>query len=506
MPDPMSRKLFMSRNAREKLRGMGGIMASSPELASTVQKFQAGGPIGATELQVPSSSSGRSTMIGGTVYTLLPNGLVVDARTGDPVAREEALAVHRKLQVFPEFDPIQVGSGVNPSFAYDERMRDLAIGFVPERLPAYEADSLTDLSIPGTDAPLSIASSPKRAQSELRPDTGAVDEFSGLLPYMTEPSGTVDIPQAGQGIFPGDIAYDLGEAVGFGPALKKAGVEDPAAERAAAQEAETAPEIIEQEVTEDPVVEPEAEDVVDRLQETRERAAEVLEQQTGDNGGGGADTFDFDTTYEQMLDRVGRVMGEGTDKGSREKAMANLAMIGLAIAAGQSPNALTNIAQGALSGMQAITAQKAREADLARESRLTALEMAEKEADRASRERIAGIRAAKEGSTYADPNRTYAISYATALTNALAGDALDIMEGETPTAYADRIARESLSYQRELLGGSEGGSTVPTTAVTPEQAQQIRNRISAAEGDANQLASIRQSLTLRGINPADYGL
>jgi hypothetical protein len=42
MNNPMSRKLFQSREAREKLRGMGGIMASSPELAQTVAKFSDG--------------------------------------------------------------------------------------------------------------------------------------------------------------------------------------------------------------------------------------------------------------------------------------------------------------------------------------------------------------------------------------------------------------------------------------------------------------------------------
>jgi hypothetical protein len=89
--------------------------------------------------------------------------------------------------------------------------------------------------------------------------------------------------------------------------------------------------------------------------------------------------------------------GEGKDEDSRKKAMANLAMIGLAIAAGQSPDALTNIAQGALSGMQAMTAQEARERDLEREARLTALEMTEKAADRASAERIAAMRLGTAG-------------------------------------------------------------------------------------------------------------
>ena len=37
--------MFKSRDARTKLRGMGGILASSPELAQTVQKFQDGGNV-----------------------------------------------------------------------------------------------------------------------------------------------------------------------------------------------------------------------------------------------------------------------------------------------------------------------------------------------------------------------------------------------------------------------------------------------------------------------------
>jgi hypothetical protein len=41
--DPLMRKLFQPREAREKLRGMGGIMSSSPQLASTVAKFKQGG-------------------------------------------------------------------------------------------------------------------------------------------------------------------------------------------------------------------------------------------------------------------------------------------------------------------------------------------------------------------------------------------------------------------------------------------------------------------------------
>jgi len=45
--NPMTRKMFKSRDARTKLRGMGGILASSPELAQTVQQFKKGGNVDA---------------------------------------------------------------------------------------------------------------------------------------------------------------------------------------------------------------------------------------------------------------------------------------------------------------------------------------------------------------------------------------------------------------------------------------------------------------------------
>ena len=43
--DVLKRKMFQRRPARDKLSQMGGIMASSPELASTVARYSQGGPV-----------------------------------------------------------------------------------------------------------------------------------------------------------------------------------------------------------------------------------------------------------------------------------------------------------------------------------------------------------------------------------------------------------------------------------------------------------------------------
>jgi predicted secreted protein len=72
---------------------------------------------------------------------------------------------------------------------------------------------------------------------------------------------------------------------------------------------------------------------------------------------------------EQELELIREVFGDRTRDQARDRAM-NLAMIGLAIAAGQSPNMLTNIAQGALAGTQAMQRAQAAEQEREEEQRL----------------------------------------------------------------------------------------------------------------------------------------
>jgi hypothetical protein len=193
----------------------------------------------------------------------------------------------------------------------------------------------------------------------------------------------------------------------------------------------------------------------------------VVGTSDGDGGagaGGGPAPFDFDASFEQALSRVGRVMGgEGKDEDSRKKAMANLAMIGLAIAAGQSPDALTNIAQGALSGMQAMTAQEARERDLEREARLSALEMTEKAADRASAERIAAMRLGTAGEDTRQ-EYLYNATFSATLTG-LIGEGIPAEEAATRAAA---IAAQAAPNAPSARSGA-GGVTVPTAGTTTSQ-------------------------------------
>lgn len=153
--DPLMRKLFQPREAREKLRGMGGIMSSSPQLASTVAKFQQGGPIQSRSLGVPSApdaplpSAGmpRATRIGDRTFVLTEDGRVLDAQTGAPATPEVAAEVMRRLN--PQLSMADIvgaapdfSGGVNPSFREDTsgQLPPMPSDLAPMSEPATTAD------------------------------------------------------------------------------------------------------------------------------------------------------------------------------------------------------------------------------------------------------------------------------------------------------------------------------------------------------------------------------
>ena len=153
--DPLMRKLFQPREAREKLRGMGGIMSSSPQLASTVAKFQQGDPIqsrslgmpSAPDAPMPSAGRARATRIGDRTFVLTDDGRVLDAQTGAPAPQEVAAEVMRRLSPQLRMADI-VGAapdftgGVNPSFREDTsgQLPPMPSDLAPMSEPAMPAD------------------------------------------------------------------------------------------------------------------------------------------------------------------------------------------------------------------------------------------------------------------------------------------------------------------------------------------------------------------------------
>jgi hypothetical protein len=114
---------------------------------------------------------------------------------------------------------------------------------------------------------------------------------------------------------------------------------------------------------------------------TKEQADKALELANDDPnispppGGGKPAKRDLRSRYKEQLALMQEIYGLDDEDEARDRAMS-LAMIGLAIAAGQSPNALTNIAQGAMVGLQAMGDRQAEAEDRQRGIKTLALETA----------------------------------------------------------------------------------------------------------------------------------
>jgi hypothetical protein len=505
MNNPMSRKLFQSREAREKLRGMGGIMASSPELAQTVAKFADGmlveGPNTAFLRQIRGVQNTTAEMQARTaimqeqlrrreaarqaaaakrfdIQALDPSFNLTTIPALDRFGEiEDAIAIAR----LPEQGPVAPTAPVGSDGTARERTADAARILIENGMAPAEVQRMIDQGIdlnyllaqlpPGT-VPSIDAERPTEIPGAAAADfaEAEVARATGSRPMTT---GTPLFEQSVELLPPG-VEPPITEEVRpdrTGRAALLSQMEEEMRNRASQEEVAVAEERQRAATAATMEAEAEADDRESgpaRLREAQRRAAEELRRGTSDGdgagAGGGAAPFDFDASFEQALSRVGRVMGgEGKDEDSRKKAMANLAMIGLAIAAGQSPDALTNIAQGALSGMQAMTAQEARERDLEREARLSALEMTEKAADRASAERIAAMRLGTAGEDTRQ-EYLYNATFSATLTG-LIGEGIPAEEAATRAAA---IAAQAAPNAPSARSGA-GGVTVPTAGTTTSQ-------------------------------------
>lgn len=267
----MNRKLFSDRQARKRLRDMGGIMSSFPELAGEVQRFQAGGEVTYSEWQNMSRIERQRaglplSTIGGNMY----------------------------------FNRFGVGMGLN----------DPETG---ERL--YEASGVSRRDTRGEAAPYT----PEEVEAA---SAGGRDRGD----RRNAPAADQSIEAAAE------ITDDMVDA----------------AENAAQN------------------VEP------DELETLRtDYEALLAENQRLLSGEEDPSAEDLESLAQRRIELYQRLFGED-EPTPRDKGM-QLAMIGLAIAAGQSPDAISNIASGALAGLQAMSAQEAARRDRARELRTSAI-------------------------------------------------------------------------------------------------------------------------------------
>lgn len=460
--DPLSRKLFKPREAREKLRNMGGIMASSPELASTVQKFNAGGPIGASELQVPIVRS--AIQQGGISFP-----------SWEMMSRQQ-----RKALGYPT-RPIQ------GQFFFDRLTSDDADRFSPSGLRVPSVEELASAQDPqaALDEQVREIAEANRAEGRRGP-------IEALLDTTGRRQAEEDERRSEAGLDAAPTAEDIRAENRLQQGVVEPGGRPPNRGRGGPN----------------PFKEIEPGGRPPRRDGPRREESDV----DGDNAPPPPPLPDpdkpetFETTYEQMLSRLEGVMGK-KDVDTRKKAMANLAMIGLAIASGQSPNALTNIAQGALSGMQAIRAEEASREEQERAIKAAAFKAAtdlqanrgEAEAraeegrlDRENRLAVARLRASSDAGTI-----TGEVTFRTAFSDAynaamdLTNPPAQVRDGQmTPVEYALYVAEEAVR-------GSRGGVSVDSA---------IQQRVEAAKNNPAELDAIKQSLLQKGMDPAKYGL
>ena len=385
--DTLSRKLFKTRDARKTLRDMGGIMSSSPELAQEVQRFQDGALVTA-----PGPDYGSMSLA--QLGTL--------ANQGDNQARAVLMQkVDEYVAAFGGRDPEGARQEVLDRSGFNIRRPPMR----PDDLmsPAVEDDrTLVDQYVDaGLIETLGIPRTMEEFLGGFTNQNPTIEIPGDADPNLLDPRqesqllGQRSLNEASD--LPSDLAYFLdGRIAGEQARAEAAAAETPVVEAAAA---------------ETPVVEPDATDDTPAATVSPDDTPVVEPDATPAAAEAATAEIDFDASFAQAQERIGAVMGEDSDEDSRKKAMANLAMIGLAIAAGQSPNALTNIAQGALAGMQGIQRSEAAEKAAQREANLSALEMANADVrlsrQLASAERVAGMRARSTGSTFSPQDRLY---------------------------------------------------------------------------------------------------
>jgi len=394
----MQRKLFANKEARTKLRDMGGIMSSFPELSGEVQRFQAGG--GVTPGFRPTAAP-------------------------DPI-RVEQVAADLGLTV-PEFAQAAEDMGMTvPEFAQ-------YVTKTGSEAPPQNRWEDYDFSPPARSTPSII-------------DRLAVTPFFGGTQLRATPEGGTE-----------EVPYE--ERLS-----QRMATPTPAEEPASAEEEPGM-------TTGTPIYEQRIADLLPTSTETPD-----------ETGGGETDTPDIRARAEERIKLFQDLFGSD-EPTARDRAM-QFAMIGLAIAAGQSPNALTNIASGLLAGTQAMTEAESRRRAERRDLRSSAVTSVLNEIEA---ERKAAAEAAKRSGEDYQPTESYADAVLK-MTDTL------IKEGEDPVA-ADRLARQ-------LVDPLYGRGTPVDTGTVERGRQLVQQLRDSGRTDTEIARLVREA----GLDPADLGV
>jgi hypothetical protein len=518
----------MNNDARSKLRSMGGIMASSPELMQVAQKFDNGGPV-----------MGMPSVAGQAPFPPRP--------MGGPMSLNRAMGSPSRPMMPPLAGTIPV---VPREMLGDARRRALA-GTTPSFGMGVGLGSLDPILEDDVDVDTLLEASQGRGTSVGKPEaleTPSSDIISrqnelrkkrGLPPLSAEQKrefikSAEAAPLAQDVVRADEIDTELDKI----EKRKVGGVFSSSADAATAEKLEAeknqlaraAGETLSAEDTlmEQPLVPKKLDQsVIDKMLDLAKKDPNVPfgtetpapdgdqtptadgDTPTGDQAPPKQTKRDLRSRYNEKLELFKEIYGTDDKDEARDRAMS-LAMIGLAIAAGQSPNALTNIAQGAMVGLQGMGAQREAERERERglktlalqtaidqqqaeteaetEAAKTALEQANRLELEEFKARVGAMYGGAGGSRDARNIIDFAQNtYNEALKAASAQTAPDFNpEEETPHQYAMRQSRAAAQGIGQMFPGYGGQMPSGDGATTPAspQAPEIPTITTKAEYDA----------------------
>jgi len=222
-----NRKLFTNRDARAKLATMGGIMASSPELLGTVQKFAEAGEVKAPMFLV----QGVTGYSDNQFLYLTAAELDLLNRSIGPLDVQEATP-----EILSQINPMQLSSTDNPNVK--RLFADIGIelpqapapvetpvstvrqeipqsSFLPMNTAADSTDPFGVLTNPRTGEPMTLLPPQERSTQALEP----MSEFRTLLNRFATRGKAPDRDLRVATETPGFMDSDTGSVMGFSPEI-----------------------------------------------------------------------------------------------------------------------------------------------------------------------------------------------------------------------------------------------------------------------------------------------
>jgi len=414
----------MPNDARTKLRGMGGIMASSPELMQAAQGYQPGGMVAPKVPLVDSVTvpgTGAPVVGLGRVPPMMPQGPRPEGLPSmlpeRPVQRFVAGMQPDPYAPTPgsylldepdqTVDSLLEGSGAE-TFTVPETvpstqrgpqdimlLPEVIVGSVPYRVDVETGGVFRNDGTPvrGAEAEAALRQAPEALYTAERASSSAAERRARKkLEANQERLKELDEEKIG-GVAPSS------EAAEEEAALKEEtrALSDELGSFASAEDTvmaqEVAPSLTPEQMAEEGrkalegLVPPKSEDPEEADKTAREAMDTLLRNRAGGDGGDGGDggnggddggeptPLSYDDYYAKAENIVSKAFPD-LDKGSVGIKMMDLVLMGLAIASGTSPNALINFAQGAMMGVQGVAKRQQQERERRQQQRTAATELA----------------------------------------------------------------------------------------------------------------------------------